>query len=365
MRLLVSIGFLGKLLEWQPLLAGVVGFLLTLPLNIWSSKRSTVAQAQLMNTRDRKLMMLTEALQGIRQIKFSAQEDQWQARIGIIRQAELSMQWLILCYETALICCWVLGPVILSAIALAVYATLHGELSASVAFTSITIFSLLEFSLAVLPQFVAMGTETWVSLRRIENYLRSPEKEDYVTADTQICFDKATLSWPLDGAQYNSHRFKLEDISLQIPEKKFTVVSGPTGSGKSLFLTSLIGEADLLSGRVRAPKPPSIKDRFDHIAHKGDWIIESAMAFVAQISWIENATIQENILFGLPYQADRYEKVIDHCALKQDLDNLPDGDMTELGLDGINLSGGQKWRIAFARALYSRAGILVLDDLFR
>ena len=43
---------------------------------------------------------------------------------------------------------------------------------------------------------------------------------------------------------------------------------------------------------------------------------------------------------------------------------LTDGESTEIGANGINLSGGQRWRVTFARALYSRAGILVLDDIF-
>jgi len=50
--------------------------------------------------------------------------------------------------------------------------------------------------------------------------------------------------------------------------------------------------------------------------------------------------------------------------LRKDLDLLEDGDDTDIGANGINLSGGQKWRLAFARALYSRAGILILDDIF-
>ena len=69
-------------------------------------------------------------------------------------------------------------------------------------------------------------------------------------------------------------------------------------------------------------------------------------------------------MFGLPFDAGRYEKTIESCALRKDVDTLPDGEHTEIGANGINLSDGQKWRLAFARALYSRAGILVLDDIF-
>ena len=74
---------------------------------------------------------------------------------------------------------------------------------------------------------------------------------------------------------------------------------------------------------------------------------------MSQQSFVENASIKENILFGLPYDAGRYRKVISACALQKDLDMLEDGDSTDIGANGINLSGGQKWRLSFARALYS------------
>ena len=85
---------------------------------------------------------------------------------------------------------------------------------------------------------------------------------------------------------------------------------------------------------------------------------------MAQIPFIENATIRDNILFGLPFDAGRYRKVLSVCALEKDLAMLPDGELTDIGANGINLSGGQRWRISFARAMYSRAGILILDDIF-
>ena len=85
---------------------------------------------------------------------------------------------------------------------------------------------------------------------------------------------------------------------------------------------------------------------------------------MAQIPWIENGTIKDNILSGLPFHERRYRRTIEACALTKDLEMLTDGDMTEIGANGINLSGGQRWRVSFARAVYSRAGILILDDIF-
>lgn len=148
---------------------------------------------------------------------------------------------------------------------------------------------------------------------------------------------------------------------MQFPAKELSVISGRTGSGKSLLLAAILGEVDKLSGSVKAPRAP--EQRFDQQANKSNWIIDS-IAFVAQIPWIENGTIKDNILFGLPFDKDRYVRVLSACALTKDLDAFPDGELTDIGANGINLSGGQRWRVTFARALYSRASILVLDDIF-
>ena len=106
------------------------------------------------------------------------------------------------------------------------------------------------------------------------------------------------------------------------------------------------------------PRAPSTLERYDSQATVANWIIPSSVAFVAQIPWIEHATIKDNVLFGLPYDEIRYQETIEASALRKDLDMLEDGELTEIGAKGINLSGGQRWRVTFARALYSRAGIL-------
>ena len=214
----------------------------------------------------------------------------------------------------------------------------------------------------MVPELIADAAEAWVSMTRIEEYLDAPEKEQYIIPGPEISFIDASIAWPSDGGDVE--RFTLRDLNLRFPKKKLSVISGRTGSGKSLLLASIIGEADKLAGRIEVPTSPPLNERYDSKANKSDWIIDSAIAFVAQICFIENATIKENILFGLPYDAGRYRKVIAACALTKDLEMLTDGDNTDIGANGINLSGGQKWRLSFARALYSRAGILVLDDIF-
>lgn len=88
------------------------------------------------------------------------------------------------------------------------------------------------------------------------------------------------------------------------------------------------------------------------------------ISYVSQTAWIQNGTIQENILFGSAMDSERYKETLERCSLVKDFELLPFGDLTEIGERGINLSGGQKQRVQLARALYQNADIFLLDDPF-
>lgn len=261
--------------------------------------------------------------------------------------------------------CWITSPILLSSTALAVYALQYGKLTPSVAFTAIGVFSNLEVTLAVIPELTTDLIDAYISIKRVAKYLNSPEISENTYDSPNISLENASIAWPSDEEKEDGDlRYVLRNLNISFPENELSVISGKTGTGKSLLLAAILGEVDVLTGKVNVPLPPHTRERRDHLATKDNWIIPSSIAFVAQIPWIENATIKENILFGLPHDNERYHKVIEVCALKKDLDMLTDGEDTEIGANGINLSGGQRWRVTFARALYSRAGILVLDDIF-
>ena len=118
-------------------------------------------------------------------------------------------------------------------------------------------------------------------------------------------------------------------------------VVGLVGAGKTSLLSALLGEMETLSGSVR---------------------LSGSRAYVAQQAWIQNLTLRDNILFGLPYDPERFAEAVATCGLEPDLKLLAAGDRTEIGENGINLSGGQKQRVALARAVYRRADLYLLDD---
>ncbi|KAJ2887998.1 hypothetical protein IWW38_005024, partial [Coemansia aciculifera] len=165
-------------------------------------------------------------------------------------------------------------------------------------------------------------------------------------------------------------RFTLRDISLRFPVGGLSLVVGPTGSGKSSLLAALIGEMTLTSGHVLLPSSDALRldaelagGRYREIVElSGQRRVMKDIAYVAQEAWLRNATIRDNILFGEPYDQQRYEEVLRVCALKPDLRILDAGDRTEIGERGVTLSGGQKQRVALARAVYSPRQTLLIDD---
>ncbi|KAI6783299.1 ATP-dependent bile acid permease-like protein [Emericellopsis cladophorae] len=363
-KLVVSSGFLIQLLGWIPFIVGMAAWAIVLPFNTYFAKRYVRLSQVLMHVRDDKLAVLNEALLGIRQIKFAALEKQWEKRIMDMRDKELAVTWSMFLGDVVIFGCCVASPILLAAAALASYSLLHGGLTPSIAFVSIGIFNSLEMTLGALPEVLTVGFDTLVSVRRVGEYLKGPEKRKIVSQGPFVAFENATIAWPVDDEVDEEDRFFLRDLNFSFPSGELSVVSGKTGTGKSLILSALIGEVDLVDGKVTVPPTVAPTERHDENAHPGNWILPGSMAYVAQTPWLESASLRDNILFGLPFVESRYNLVLDVCALKKDLHILSDGDKTELGANGINLSGGQKWRISLARAIYSRAEILIMDDIF-
>ena len=365
-KLLVSMIFLIRLIGWQSLLAGLVALILVNPLNIYCSRLMNGVQIRLMQVRDQKMCVIQEALNSIRQIKFTATELEWLDRINMYRESELKALWRSFVLRTALVGFWQIGPILFSTISLAVYSILHGSLLPSIAFTTIAIFGQIEGSLAILPKLILQSYQASVSFRRIHQFSETDDQESYFSherSDEGLTLVNACFTWPTESMSREVERvFTLDNLNLIFPSDRISVIAGETGSGKTLLLRALVGEAELLGGSVSLPTGGLSNPA--GAAPLGYWHSEKTTAYVSQNSWIQNATIKANVLFGLPYEHKRYQQAIFSCGLTQDLSIWPDGDETEVGVRGVNLSGGQKWRIALARALYSYAHLLIIDDIF-
>ncbi|UPL02284.1 hypothetical protein LCI18_013218 [Fusarium solani-melongenae] len=355
-KLVIFSAFLLKLLGWIPFLAGILAWASTLPANTWFSKRVLAESRSLMKLRDTKLSRISEVLLGMRQIKFGAMESQWEQRILALRETELKTLWKFFLADSGLFACWVISPILLAVALLSAYVLIHGSLLPSVAFVSIGIFNTLETTLGSLPELFTLGLDSLVSLRRIDAYLHEPERQCNLAYGSSISFEGASISWPIDDMASEDETFVMHDLDFTFPNGALSVISGKVGAGKTLLLSAILGEAELLKGTIRVPKT--------QYAYPDKWIIPGSVAYVSQTAWLENDSLRNNILFGLPFEKVRYDTVIKVCALEADLAVLTDGDSTELGANGVNLSGGQKWRVALARAVYSQAEILIMEDIF-
>lgn len=228
-------------------------------------------------------------------------------------------------------------------VAFLAYYLMGHQLTAAVVFPALTYFGMLyqpisSASLAITRQFA-----TWPSFRRIQGFLRADESE--LTEDTNgeqrglVSFKEATFSHPISDPNSSSGIAGLKVGNLDIPSHQLTIVVGPTGSGKSTFLRAILGDVTRTSGSCS---------------------VHGSVSYSTQDAWVFSGTLQENIMFATTFDAARYHTVMKACALDQDFP----GDNTYIGESGNNLSGGQRARIALARALYSESDILLLDDPF-
>jgi len=186
-------------------------------------------------------------------------------------------------------------------------------------------------------------TESLFSTNKVDSSINVRQSCQYTDRDGVCCtISDGYFAWVVN--EKNEKIPILNNINIWIPKEKLTLIVGSVGSGKSSLLSAIIGEMVKISGHISWSETNSF------------------IGYVGESPWLINSSLQENITFGYPFDRKRYDKVIKACALQADIDILPNGDFTEIGERGINLSGGQKERIALARAIYSPANTLVLDD---
>lgn len=228
------------------------------------------------------------------------------------------------------------------------------------AFTFINLFKELQSKLWAIPQEIPRIRAGWASAGELDAFLRKEEMSEsqFVSSDA-LSLRNATICWHTEATKKET--FQLKNLEADFPIGELSIITGKTGCGKSLLLSALAGEAKILSGDICRPLSSQSEDAKTNPAE--NWVQLGSFALVSQNPWMDNATIRDNILFGLPLDDERYTHVLYCCALHKDLLRFKHGDMTVITIKGVSLSGGQRSRIALARALYSRASILLMDDV--
>ncbi|XP_071809243.1 ATP-binding cassette sub-family C member 9-like [Asterias amurensis] len=377
-------------------LIGLSLFILVLPLQSVMAAFIAKIEKTVLEFADSRLKYTNEMLQSMKLLKLSGWEDIFTDAIESIRRKEIQGYFKILISYGFVSGSSMATPLLVTLLSFAVYQPITGEtLTPAKAFSTLTLFALLGEPMMMIPQSLYMCTSCFISTKRLQKFFAATEVEnedsnssslldsadDGTTRDVVV--GQAHLqeheietdghvpllsSIVLDPESYTTTRtplpdhlaikitsgnfawgkesesLTLRDINLDVPKGKLTMVIGAVGSGKSSLLSAILGEMTTESGSVQLNSA------------------SNSIAYANQKPWLLNDSMKDNVLFGLPFQSNRYKEVILSCALQPDIDILPAGDQTEIGEKGINLSGGQKQRVSVARAMYGRKDIVLLDD---
>jgi ATP-binding cassette subfamily C (CFTR/MRP) protein 1 len=391
------------LIGW-PCFAGLALMVLAAPVQGVVMGKLFGLNRQMVKYTDTRVKTTNEALQGIQCVKMYNWEDSFQKAIGKSRDDELNflkrvanLRGFSRAYMSSL-------PGLVAVTAFIVYVLSEsGGIQASTLFAALVAFDQLRFPLLFYPMALATLAQAKVSAGRIEHFLGMREvgrgevvgggkyhrNEEVSTANgtkiaAEITVHDATIYWSdpsipiqsfdnesittenssrdlvnkqeassLDSTSHSDVEKQsvtptiqypkpiLKNVSLKVNPGELCAVIGRVASGKSTLCSAILNETILGSGEIE---------------------LKGSVAYAAQSPWILNATLRDNILFGLPMDKEKYSRVIKVCQLTHDLALLDDGDLTEIGERGINLSGGQKQRVSIARAAYSDADIIILDD---
>ncbi|KAL4488820.1 hypothetical protein ABPG72_016473 [Tetrahymena utriculariae] len=362
---------------------------------------------------DKRSKQLNEFFENIRIIKYYGWEEIISQRILGIRKTETANLIQNQIIKTVVEVIMNSTPIAISLFIFGLYAGLYGDIESNTAYTIISLLNLLLNPLKMIVIVLLLQQNATTSAARINEFLSAEEQEmvnerfDYENLEIgEIKIQEASFSWDsLQSAVHNSmSKFNrsigqksntiqlananqpqiipnknqklnqvftaeqalqleqkyfqlnaieqffsrdlttLKNISLNIQPGELVAIVGQVASGKSSLLLAILGEMVKTSGNLK---------------------INGSIAYIPQSPWLQNSSLRDNIIFGLPFEEDKYYKVIEKCQLTVDLQNkevFPLGDLTEIGERGVNLSGGQKQRIGIARAVYSNADIYLIDD---
>lgn len=319
---------------------------------------------------DSRIKVLREFLYSVKAIKVIGLQRYFLQRVDGVRLSQmkdlslmLRLQFCLSAAVTQMI------PGLTAAVAITVYWWQGHRLTSDVIFPALALFNMTYEPAFVLSIAIARQFHAYPSFKRLLEYFMAEENQicsSHEPADGSAielhgaCFkhasktnDNENADSPeeasdseendiLSDAQGNSETFTLGPLTLSVPKNKLTIIVGPVGSGKSTLLSAIAGGLPSLN-------PASVR-------------IRGTKALYTQDPWTYSATIRDNITFLTSYEENRYLETIRAACLEDDFSRLPQGDLTTVGEIGTNLSGGQRARIALARAVYSQADIMLLDD---
>ncbi|KAF9576697.1 hypothetical protein EC968_005470 [Mortierella alpina] len=382
-ELVIAVCLLYRLLGWS-LVAGLVVFAIMVPIQTKMAGFLNGYQDDQLKWMDNRLRLMTEILTNIKIVKLYNWEQPFRKKIDALRAKEMLALKGLATVRSLLTIVFSSVTLLMALVTFWVYAYIGGpnwtpgKLTSEIVFVSIALFGIMNRPLGLISHTVSKTIAVTVAMKRVDNYLMMEEIDTTVVKRYSrqpqgktsghngskvlaVDIQQGTFAWEkqqetvvsdttgsmgeaqplLASVRPSPIKPILSNITLRVADGHLTAIAGRIGQGKSSLLSAIMGEMYKLNGAVTV---------------YGD------LAYVPQQAWIINATVRDNILFGKPYDQEKYESIIFASGLRPDLEILSAGDLTEIGERGINLSGGQKQRVSLARAAYQDADIYLLDD---
>ncbi|XP_017288290.1 multidrug resistance-associated protein 4 [Kryptolebias marmoratus] len=325
-------------------LAGMAVLLFLMPTQTMFGRLFSKFRSKTAVLTDSRIRTMNEVVSGIRIIKMYAWEKPFAALVSEVRRKEISKVMKSSYLRGLNMASFFCASKIILFVTFTLYVLLGNTISASRVFVTVSLYTAVRLTVTLFfPAAIEKLFESRVSIRRIQEFLLLDEITKNTSALPQdektnpgVEIHDLTCYW-----DKNLDAPSLKDVSFTLDSSQLIAVIGPVGAGKSSLLSSILGELPSEKGVVK---------------------VKGQLTYAAQQPWVFPGTIRSNILFGKDLEPQKYERVIKACALKRDLELLPDGDQTLIGDRGATLSGGQKARVNLARAVYQNADIYLLDD---
>ncbi|KAF1371659.1 hypothetical protein PFLUV_G00270750 [Perca fluviatilis] len=325
-------------------LAGMVILMFLMPTQTMFGRLFSKFRSKTAVLTDERIRTMNEVVSGMRIIKMYAWEKPFAALVTEVRRKEISKIMKSSYLRGLNMASFYCASKIILFVTFTLYVLLGNTITASRVFVTVSLYTSVRLTVTLFfPSAIEKLFESRVSVRRIQEFLMLDEitkgpaalpedekKDAFVEIQDLVCYWDKSLDAP-----------SLQNLSFTLNSSQLLAVIGPVGAGKSSLLSTILRE----------------------LPHeKGVLTVKGQLTYAAQQPWVFPGTIRSNILFGKELDAQKYERVIRACALKRDMELLPDGDLTIIGDRGATLSGGQKARVNLARAVYQDADIYLLDD---
>eukprot|EP00794_Sanderia_malayensis_P005601 gene5601-6290_t len=327
--------------------SGIAVMTLAIPFQIFLGHLFAHLRRKVAGLTDERVSIMSELIAGIRAVKMYTWERPFSEIVQQIRRKEVFRILQTTMVRSLTMTSFICSSYLATLCILTTHYFVGGKLTSAKVFSVLALLQVLRFPLHLFFAFAVQHVaEASSSLKRIQDFLLLDEMKtgNIVSKPLSPADPGPSVVVKEIKASWNNEAITptLRNIHFELDrENSLLMVVGPVGAGKTSLLMALCGEVPVLDGSIS---------------------IQGSVAYVPQKSWIFSGTVQQNILFGEPYDADRYYNVVNACALVEDFRQFPDSDMTLVGERGVCISGGQKARIGLARAVYRNADVYLLDD---